>query len=238
MITPKVIYEVPIIEKQISLFKYFLNIDEKFRNNLYLEYPELKSQELNKGVISLYEKENNQLESQRETAQQNWNKIENDILKEFTNILQKDWNLNTVPGGISLLPFSTRDLREKRFDVYYKKDIKSILKTTSHELFHFIYFDKWKDIFPKTTIEDMDYPNPIWTLSEIVLPIMLNNSKVVDILNTKFNNYSMFEKEMFDGESVVEHIENIFRKNNLEESLKKGNEYINLYYRWRDRKKK
>lgn len=237
MYTPKVIYEVPEIEKQVSLFKYFLELDDKFRNNLHIEYPELESQGLNKIVTSLYESKSRELENQKDIAQQNWNKIEGEIIQEFTKILHKDWNLETIPGGISLLPFSTRELKEKRFDVYYKKDIKGILKTTTHELFHFIYFDKWLDIFPNTTIEEMDYPNPAWALSEVVLPIMLNNSKIKDILGVEFNNYPVFENDIFEGEDVVLYIENLYRDNDLEAFLKKSYDYVLRYYELKNRSK-
>ena len=223
-------YEIPTVEKQISLFKYFLNLDERFKNNLYSEYPELRDQELETFVTSVYKMKDSELEEIKNNVQISWNKVEENILKEFPNILEKEWQLELISGGISLLPFSTRDLKEKRFDVFYKKDIPSILKTTTHELFHFIFFDKWKELFPNTTLEEMDYPNPIWALSEIVLPIMLNDSKVVDILGMKFNSYNMFDKDMFNGEKIVDHIQNRYRDNSLEEFLKESNEYIRMYY--------
>jgi len=237
MNTPKVIYEVPSLGQQISLFKYFVNINEKFRNNLYLEYPKLKDQDLEKHVRILYQTKKEELEDVKGNAQISWNIniIEEKILKEFSNILQREWELETIPGGISLIPFSIRDLEKKRFDVYYKKDILNILKTTTHELFHFIYFDKWQDIFPNTTIEEMDYPNPVWALSEIVLPIMLNNSKIKDILGIGFKNYSMFENEILEGEKVVLHIERIYKENELEVFLRKSHEYILRYYELRNR---
>lgn len=233
----KVIYEVPALDKQISLFKYFIDIDEKFKNSLYIEYPELASKELEEVVTSLYESKANQLEDVRNQSQERWNGIEEDILNEFTNILQKDWDSGEIPGGISLLPFSTRDLKAKRFDVYYKKDIHDILKTTTHEIFHFAYFNKWSDIFPETTLEEMDYPNPIWALSEIALPILLNNSKVIDILGTNFKTYGMFENEIFNDEKITEHIERIFEGKSLEVALIESKEYIEHYYRWKNANK-
>ncbi len=237
MVPSIVKYEVPRVEKQISLFKYFLEVDEKFRNALYLEYPGLKEQKLEIYVTTLYQSKGRKLKGIRDEAQESWNKIEGNILTEFTNILHKDWDIKTIPGGISLLPFSTRDLKEKRFDVYYKKDIQGILKTTTHELFHFIFFDKWKDIFPNTTIEEMDYPNPIWALSEIALPIMLNNSNVVNILDNTFKNYGMFENEVFNGGKIICHIEDLYKSNGVEDFLQQSSEYITTYYEWKNNNK-
>ena len=233
MTNSRIIYEVPKLEKQIYLFKYFLNIDEKFKNSLYLEYPELKQQKLEDYVTTLYQREKDELESIKNTTQQSWNRVEKNILDEFSNILQKEWNIERVPGGLSLLPFSTRNLREKRFDVYYKKDTESILKTTTHELFHFIYFDKWKDLFPETSTKEMDYPNPVWALSEIVLPIMLNRSKVRSILKIEFKNYPIL-----NNESIIKHIENIYEENEINDFLKKSYENILKYYELRNNRSK
>lgn len=213
---------------------YFLDLDNKFRNSLYLRYPELKDHKLEEFIKTLQKSE---LENIKEEAQISWNGIEENILKEFSNILEKEWKLETVPGGISLIPFSTRDLKKRRFDVYYKKDIQSILKTTTHDLFHFIFFDKWIDIFPNTTRDEMDYHNPVWALSEIVLPTMLDNTKIKNILGIEFNNYPMFVKEMFEGENVVLHIQNSYRHNTLDDFLKASYEYISKYYDFRNSKK-
>jgi len=230
----RVIYEIPDLEKQISLFEYFLGLNEKFRNSLYIEYPDLKDNDLNEFVRSLYQTKKNEVVSIKEDAQENWVDVEEKVLGEFSKILQKEWKLESIPGGISFLPLSTRDLKEKRFDVYFKKDIPSILKTTTHELFHFIYFDKWKDIFSDTSTEKMDYPNPTWALSEIALPIILNNSKVKDILGMEFKDYPMFENEKYDGESIVLHIQKIYGENGVEDFLKESYEYILKYYESRN----
>ena len=226
----KVVYEVSDLEKQISLFKYFINLDEKFKNNLYFEFPDLKNNDLKEFVKSVYQAKRDELENVKQEAQENWDKIEGKILKEFSNILQREWELEKIPVGISLLPFSTRDLEEKRVDIYYKKDIQSVLKTTTHELFHFIYFNKWKEIFPDITIEEMDYPSPAWALSEIVLPIMLNNSKIKNILGMEFKNYSMFENEMYEDKNIVFHIRKMYEDNEIEDFLRKSYEYILKYY--------
>jgi hypothetical protein len=66
---------------------------------------------------------------------------------------------------------------------------------------------------------------------------MLNSSKITDILGMPFNNYSMFEKEMFEGENVVLHIENLYREDDLENFLKKSHDYILRYYELRNRNK-
>lgn len=226
----KIIYEAPTLENQISLFKYFLNLPNGFQQKIYSEYPNLSTQSLEDFVSKLYLEKHPELEDIKNTAQVKWDDIEDEILKTFSEILDKDWNNILVHGDISLVPISTRDLKEREFTVFFKKDIPHILKTTTHEIFHFIYFDKCNDIFPNTKLEECDYPNPVWALSEISLPIMLNNTKIVDILGISFDNYSMFENKVFNGELIIEHIQKLYTENNLEDFFKKGKEYIEAYF--------
>ena len=76
----------------------------------------------------------------------------------------------------------------------------------------------------------MDYPNPVWALSEIALPIMLNSSNVKDILGIEFKDYPMFESEKYEGESIVLHIKKMYEEYVLEDFFKKSYEYILKYY--------
>lgn len=227
----RIIYEVPTLENQISLFKYFLNLPNGFQQKIYSEYPNLNTQNLDEIISKQYSEKHTELENIKNTAQVKWNNIEDEVLKTFSEILDKDWANIPVHGDISLVPISTRDLEKREFAIFFKKDINHILKTTTHEIFHFIYFDKWNDIFPNTKLEDCDYPNPTWALSEIALPLMLNKTKIVEILGIPFDNYSMFENKIFNGENIVEHIQKLYTKNNIEDFFKKGKEYIEEYFK-------
>ena len=223
---PKIIYEVPSLENQLSLFTYFLNLPEEFHQKIFTAYPRLKTDDSNDVIPEIYLQKLKSLEQIKQNIQKDWDNVSDSILTEFSTILEKEWNMENVTGGISLVPFSTRDLQKKRFDIFYKKDSRDILKTSIHEIFHFLYFEKWKEIFPNTTIEECDYPNPTWILSEIALPIMLNSSKVINDLGMNFKNYTLFEKEIFQGENVMEHITRIYPKNSISDFLMESNTYI------------
>lgn len=228
----KIVYEVPSLENQVSLFNYFLNLPNGFQQKIYSEYPNLATENLEDFTSKLYSEKQNELNTIKNTAQAQWNNIEDEILKIFSEILDKNWNNIPVHGDISLVPISTRDLEKREFTVFFKKNIHHILKTTTHEIFHFIYFDKWNDIFPNAKLEECDYPSPIWALSEIALPIMLNNTKIPEILGIPFDNYSMFENKIFNGENITEHIQNLYIENSLEDFFKDGKEYIEEYFKF------
>ena len=55
-----------------------------------------------------------------------------------------------------------------------------------HELCHFLFFEKCKEIFPNWKYEDFDSPSILWYLSEIVVDPILNSNDIqkwVDRLN-------------------------------------------------------
>jgi hypothetical protein len=53
---------------------------------LYLEYPELKEQQVEEYVTTLYTDKRDELKNIKNITQQSWNRIEDEILNEFSNI--------------------------------------------------------------------------------------------------------------------------------------------------------
>lgn len=50
-----------------------------------------------------------------------------------------------------------------------------------HEILHFIYFEKWKQIFPQTNEKEFECPGLVWELSEMVPPIVLSDERMQKI---------------------------------------------------------
>ena len=62
-----------------------------------------------------------------------------------------------------------------------------------HEILHFIYFEKWKKVFPKTQEKEFDAPHLVWQLSEMVPGIILNDKRVQNVFKYKFDSYKEYE---------------------------------------------
>ncbi len=47
-----------------------------------------------------------------------------------------------------------------------------------HELCHFLFFEKCKEIYPNWKYEDFDSPSLLWYLSEIIIDPILNSEGI------------------------------------------------------------
>ncbi|MCC7552119.1 hypothetical protein KO317_00445 [Candidatus Micrarchaeota archaeon] len=120
-----------------------------------------------------------------------------------------------------------RYLEKRTFDLYYKENIKNMKAITIHELLHFIYFDKWKKIFPKDDISKFEAPNKIWHLSEMVPKIILNDKKIQHIFKYPFSSYKEYDLYLINGKPVVYGLQEIYEKRkNFTDFLKKSRKFV------------
>lgn len=54
-----------------------------------------------------------------------------------------------------------------------------------HEACHFLYFRKWKEVFPRANPKTFESPHLAWHLSELVAPIILNRPDVQRLLGQR-----------------------------------------------------
>ena len=48
-----------------------------------------------------------------------------------------------------------------------------MIEVSAHEILHFLWFKKWKEVFPETGLKEYESPHLVWRLSEIMDPIIL-----------------------------------------------------------------
>jgi hypothetical protein len=54
-----------------------------------------------------------------------------------------------------------------------------------HEILHFIWFEKWKEIFPEHNKKEFESPHLAWKLSEMVPLAILSDSRIQNIFRHK-----------------------------------------------------
>jgi hypothetical protein len=102
-----------------------------------------------------------------------------------------------------------------------------VKEVAAHESLHFIWFEKWKQIYPKTKREEFDSPYLIWQYSEMVTDAILNTPVINKTINVKERSYDSFYELTNDGKSVMEELSKIFLTNNkIEKKIQLGYEYI------------
>ena len=90
---------------------------------------------------------------------------------------------------------------------------KNHIRIISHEILHFLYFKKWKEIFPNSNERTFENPHLIWRLSEILAPVILNDPRIRKVIHTKPNQYMVHMKTKIGNRSITKHFALIYKKN-------------------------
>jgi len=207
------------IEYDSKQIHHFLNPDEEDWDwSKYIKncYPKLNKgdskQKIHEFVIGFGEKHKKDLQNKLKNYKKEFEKIAYKIVSEFKKILELDAiKLNKTNILISLSPINPYDLEKKEFSVYWNFLIKDMIAISIHELFHLLYFEKWKEIFPKTEIKDFKPPSLIWHLSELIVPIILNDKKIQEIFEYNHRSYEEYNKLKINNESINEIILNLYK---------------------------
>lgn len=183
----------------------------------YLSAFRLKKKKAIKGSIKVFEKR--------------WKEIEKEFFEMLPWVLETEWPKNkTITVYISVNPISPRFLDEWSFSMHYKNNSSAgVREFFAHEILHFLYFKKWKELFPNAKRKTFDYPYIEWNLSEILAPIILNNSPIKKLLKGRAGSYDEHKEIKIGKNNLVKHFENLYKKS-LKENKPFG-DFLKIAYK-------
>lgn len=240
---PKIkVVEIPI-EMENKFFYMFL-----FKSNMskYIlkKHPKLKiafdtnskikQKKIISDYISAYRKSNLRIIKKNiQKYSKAWKVIEKQYFSRLSQILDISWpkNRKIIKAYISINPICPRFLDSWTFTIYYNyPDIKETIETIAHECCHFLYFEKWKKIYPDMDQNKFESPHIEWHLSEIMTPIILSNNKIQKLLKKKAKFYEEYENIKIGNISVANYFLNLYKINvnkmRFEDLLKKLYKHI------------
>jgi len=104
---------------------------------------------------------------------------------ELSKIMERSWDgiekITIIPA---VCPISPRFIETNTFMVTYFYEKDTIFKICAHEMSHFLYFKKLKQIYPEEQI-DTEYPSKDWLLSEIITPLLINDNAIQQYIGQK-----------------------------------------------------
>lgn len=240
---PEIEFQTIKIEKELPILYHFL---KKYRRHwdwseiVYKHYPELKNKikdipegkERRKTAYCFFQNfyENNLKIIEQKTIlfQKEWNKVNNRIMKALSEVTECEWNDKEIEAKVSLNPICPRFIKEREFNIFYKQTIENMKDTCTHESLHFLYFDKWKKVFPKMKEKEMNSPYLVWHLSEMVPGIILNDEKIQKNFKHKFRSYREYENLKINNKPILESIQEIYdNREDFEDFLKKSWKFVN-----------
>ena len=206
----------------VEYFPELKNIDEKMsRDEIY--------KLIEKVVTNDYYTYNEKIKSDTERYNAIWKEYDDKYLNELTNYFKVDWprNIETIEGTVGLIPVFPRYLDSFSFSVGTGIESEKLIKTVAHEVLHFMWFEKWKQIHPETPRREYDSPYLVWQYSEMVTDPILNNQPFANILRTVERSYDSFY-EIYDGSDLVmDNLRKMYSKEiPIDEKIEMGFNYV------------
>ncbi|MFA5157875.1 MAG: hypothetical protein WC451_01625 [Patescibacteria group bacterium] len=241
---PKIIFKAMPLSESVDSIHGFLN---PYKNEwdwsemIYGEYPNIKDKL--KGINKVGDRKaietdffkeyivNNDIDlsATAKIFQHCWDKFGNEIFLVLAEILEVDWAgiPPEISAYISLNPINPRDIENFSFEVFYKYPQERVISVSIHELLHFIYFKKCRQVFPKTKERELDAPYLAWHLSEMVPAIILNDECLQKVFKYNFRSYDIYEDATLHGKSLLSYLKEFYdTRNDFEDFLKKSWDFV------------
>ncbi|MBN1502291.1 hypothetical protein JW930_02000 [Candidatus Woesearchaeota archaeon] len=180
-----------------------------------------------------------ELEAFAQELQTRWDKIHEPFMSELEHILDIKWSRGRISGYVSLAPGNPRNIQSREFVLDYRQNIEAAIQACAHEIIHFLFFRKWKQIFPDHDPAQYDRPALAWHLSELFVVLMLNEPSISQLVLTQRAEYEgpyrFYERAMIGDKSVAEHFGGLYRQHRgdmkalLEQAYADALEYARVF---------
>ncbi len=149
----------------------------------------------------------------RDELAESWNDINDKVLERLSEIMQIEWPQRNAKGIMTVNVICPRDIHNWTFYISYFLDISSRKSIVLHELTHFLFFEKWKQVFPECNEREFDAPYLPWELSEILVEPIDLDEELVKLVppGHKTKAYKRYYTlKTAGGETVIEHFSKIY----------------------------
>lgn len=244
MFLPKIRFREMTLEENIEVIKwaYFEDNGALSVHDFTVKYfPELANLDPNLArdkvyrvieevVTSDYNKYKERITKETEKYNSLWKKYNDKYFETLSLYLGVNWpnNVNEIVATVGLIPVFPRYLDRFSFSISTGVDELQLSEVCAHETLHFLWFEKWKKIYPETKRREYDSPYLVWQYSEMVTDPILNNKPFSDMFDFNERGYDSFYEIDDNGCKVMDNLRKIYSKNiSIEEKINEGFEYIN-----------
>lgn len=243
MFIPRVIFkDIPILMEAKLLHQFLLRNETNWKRAILKEHPRLdqiysfkkEGAQISflKEYITEFKKQNAKIiQINRNKYFKNWEKIETPCFRLLQEIFNINWpkEKKEIEAMLSINPICPRFLDSWSFTVFYRLKVSKAREIILHECSHFLYFCKWRKIYPKRNKRYFEVPYADWYLSELVTSIVLNDKRIQRYLKKRVDFYD--EPLEIKGKNALEFFTELYRKhvkagNGFELFLK--NAYLSL----------
>lgn len=218
-IIPKIVFKQMPLKLETEMFLNFLEKDWGFKitdkYSQFLRIKEMKSEKerksaIRKEIIKIRKDLGDKMDLGLKSVEGGWKKVQKKTFETLSEIIQEEWSDRKIVGYVSINPICPRWLDSWRFSVTFDSKYSNLI--IAHEISHFLYFKKFRDLFPKIKKEKYEYPNKEWILSEIIAIIISHDSRMLKILGIKSSFYPEHKKIIVGEQSLIVIIKSLYNK--------------------------
>jgi hypothetical protein len=218
---PQVEFELANVEREADLFDDFIK-----RNNwphIFAKHQELvdllngvEDKEKRKAICLEYVRKlrsehEAEMKTFSEEIKNEWDKINEKFLEILSVHFETDWPAEEkITGYVSTLPIHPRFIDFNSFFIGYE-NLSAMIETSAHEIVHFLWFKKWKEVFPEVERREYERPNLVWKLSEIMDPIILQcHPEIKEMIKPRQWGYRSFTTKKIGEVGMTEYFKKIY----------------------------
>ncbi len=207
------------------MMEMFPNLKNKIRENMSNEELYVILEKEVKPILEKLFKDDDLKKYQRI-----WDKINDNVMEDLEKKLEITWPRNwKIFCYVGLLPVCPRYIKNHSFNVNYGVSEDNLIATTIHELCHFLYFEKWKEIYPNYTEEEFDSPHIAWYLSEAMIDPLINNETFKKYTNDDLSAYPIFYRTFIKGKSLIDILKDYVNNYPITKAIQKSYELFKQY---------
>lgn len=161
--------------------------------------------------------------------QKAWNKINNPVMRALEDVVECEWPSSdkVFTAYLTPNPICPRWIKERKFHLYFRKAMLNMKTASVHEIHHFIYFEKWKQLFPDWKWKEFETPHLVWALSEMVPGIVLNDSRIQKYVKWKHRAYKEYECISIHGKPLMSYLQKYYdERKDFADFLKKSWKFV------------
>ncbi len=165
-----------------------------------------------KYVEGTYKLRLNDIEASRQLLQIEWGKVHSEVMKRLREIMDIEWPDKNITGIMTLNEICPRYLDTWSFFVEAFANVEAQKGICLHEITHFLFFEKWKQVFNNFNEKELDKPGLAWNLSEILVEPINEDTILKRLVPSTAKAYERYYKTKIKGEdeSIMDHFRKIY----------------------------
>lgn len=210
-------------DELLSVHTYTINLFpelKKISNSIPLDEKNKLIEEI---VTNYYNNNSLKIDNDVERYNSVWNKYNEGFFKRLTNFLNMSWpkQHDVIEATVGIIPVCPRYLDKFSFSVHDGMTNDQLIETCAHELCHFLWFEKWKELYPDCPRKEYESPYVVWQYSEAVVDPVLEASGIKKLFNSK-NRFS-YDSFYENYDSLMDELVNIYREDiNIDSKIQEG----------------